>query len=685
MATQPTNNAVPSESPRDLKYNAGKIDEFVTSFAKKYQDRLGGEHYTIEGIKDLALQQIFNLGWNLKGTFQAGGTITAPGDLLQDTSANIWYRWDDLGSLPKAVPPGSTPSSSGGVGDGKWIPVDVSDVLRRDLSKPDGLKFIGRCATVVDLRATEPTVNKQMISLVEYTTGTGFGGGFLWYDNTDTTSADNGVDVFVTSGGKRWKRLSSRVTLLDAGGVPGTDSSVALQRLVDAMKGKTVVIPGGDFIFAGITLNNSSYNNTSFICEGNLLLKQRASTTENNAGMPAFVGFLLKDVFNISGNLKVNGRRSLQPLEEHIYCVGVAGGGDINLNLDLKEIKGDGVYVSQSDWLSNSTITNGLILTGSVENSALDGRNAVSIISANNFHVKMTYRNVGGVVNVQQPGGIDLEPNFDYQTITNGIIDVTAVNCNYGVCVFGKSYNVKNVSIRASLSSCNPFLSRFRDCDIDIGIDNSSYAGNLDTCTGSNVRIRHSNCQNGFDVGWRGEVNNCNVSVIGDLWTAYVARTGKIKGGSLRWEAYSCVTGGAGIALRIDTPQDGAAYTISGTRFSCSVPYDSVVQYASRNAGGLITFSQCGFDNSNLSAWSNWGAAVSGQLANVRDSKTVICNGFSSSNAQPGVGYYVAGDFVKANTFTISGGKVQLGWLRITNGSAHVAGTDWTPLFGTTS
>lgn len=40
MATQPTQNAVPSESPRDLKFNAGKIDEFVTSFVQQYIDRL---------------------------------------------------------------------------------------------------------------------------------------------------------------------------------------------------------------------------------------------------------------------------------------------------------------------------------------------------------------------------------------------------------------------------------------------------------------------------------------------------------------------------------------------------------------------------------------------------------------------------------------------------------------------
>ena len=560
-----------------------------------------------------------------------------------------------------------------------------------DLAASDGFKLVGRCATVATLRTTEPTINKQMVSLVEYTTGTGYGGGILWYDNTDTTSADNGVDVFVTTGGKRWKRLSSRITLLDAGGVPGTDSSIALQRLVDAKKGKLVIVPDGEFIYAGVTLNGSTYNNTQFLCEGVLKLKQRASyattpvTYENNFG-GGFVGLVLKDVFNVSGHLRLDGQRAVQPNEEHIYCVGIAGGGGFDYTGSIKEIRGDGFYISQSDWLSNSTITDGFMFKGTITNTSLDGRNAISVISCNNFKIDATFENVGGVVGGnQQPGGIDFEPNFDYQTITNGMVDITASSCNYGVCIFGKSYNVKNVSIRATLSACNPYLSRWRDCNIDIGVDNSTLAGNIDTCIGGSVVIRHSNCTNGVDVGWRGEVTNCGVKIVGDLWTNYVCRTGKIKGGSLRWEAYNCVSGGTGIALRIDTPQDGAAYTIVGTTFSCCVPYDSVVQYAARNAGGLITFSQCGLGNSNLATWSNWGAAVSGQLANVRDSNTVICNGFSTSTAQPGVGYYVAGDFVKANTFTIASGKVQLGWLRITTGSAHVAGTDWTPFFGTTS
>lgn len=89
MTTQPTNLPVPSESPRDLKFNAGKIDEFVTSLALQYIDRFGNAHYTLEGLKQLVLQQIYNLGWNTVGTFQDGAIISAAGDIIQDESTGV--------------------------------------------------------------------------------------------------------------------------------------------------------------------------------------------------------------------------------------------------------------------------------------------------------------------------------------------------------------------------------------------------------------------------------------------------------------------------------------------------------------------------------------------------------------------------------------------------------------------
>lgn len=55
------------------------------------------------------------------------------------------------------------------------------------------------------------------------------------------------------------------------------------------------------------------------------------------------------------------------------------------------------------------------------------------------------------------------------------------------------------------------------------------------------------------------------------------------------------------------------------------------------------------------------------------------------ASAQPSTGTYVFGMFVQNTGPAISGGKVLLGWSRLTNGSGHTAGTDWTPVYGTTS
>lgn len=142
MATQPTNLPVPSEAPRDLKFNAGKIDEFVTSLVNTYIDRFGKQHYTIEGLRWLAQQAISQYGWIPVGTFQAGATLTLPNQILKDETDGEYYRWD--GSfLPsgKVVPAGSTPASSGGMGIDKWLSVGDS-LLRSELASTSGASLV---------------------------------------------------------------------------------------------------------------------------------------------------------------------------------------------------------------------------------------------------------------------------------------------------------------------------------------------------------------------------------------------------------------------------------------------------------------------------------------------------------------------------------------------------------------
>ncbi|WP_241696782.1 tail fiber/spike domain-containing protein [Citrobacter freundii] len=132
MSTTPSNLPVPSEKPQDLKFNAGKIDEFVTSMARQYIDRFGVTHYTIEGLRWMAQQAIAEFGYITMDSFQAGATLTLSNQVLRDTSNGEYYRWD--GIFPKTVPAGSTPDSTGGVVTGAWVGVGDAS-LRFDLTK----------------------------------------------------------------------------------------------------------------------------------------------------------------------------------------------------------------------------------------------------------------------------------------------------------------------------------------------------------------------------------------------------------------------------------------------------------------------------------------------------------------------------------------------------------------------
>jgi hypothetical protein len=88
--------------------------------------------------------------------------------------------------------------------------------------------------TIGDLRATEPTLPNQRVSTGGHTV-VGIGGREFYWQQSDTTSADNNGTVIVTAGGKRWKSLNpSVVSVDDFGARDATDSIVAIQAAIDS-------------------------------------------------------------------------------------------------------------------------------------------------------------------------------------------------------------------------------------------------------------------------------------------------------------------------------------------------------------------------------------------------------------------------------------------------------------------
>lgn len=153
MATQPTQDAVPSESPRDLKFNAGKIDEYVTSMGWTYTDRFGVKHYTIEGNNYLSQQAMAAYGYVILSgkTFTTGATINNPNEVLLNTADGEYYKWTgSFVSGPKVVPANSTPSGTGGVGPGAWVGVGDAS-LRAALAAPGGVDLVNGAAKQNDV------------------------------------------------------------------------------------------------------------------------------------------------------------------------------------------------------------------------------------------------------------------------------------------------------------------------------------------------------------------------------------------------------------------------------------------------------------------------------------------------------------------------------------------------------
>ncbi|WP_432445913.1 glycosyl hydrolase family 28-related protein [Enterobacter asburiae] len=173
MATQPTQDPVPSESPRDLKFNAGKIDEFVTSMGWTYTDRFGQKHYTIEGINYLSQQAMAAYGYViLTGkTFTTGATINNPNEVLLNTADCEYYKWTgSFASGGKVVPANSTPAGTGGIGPGAWIGVGDAS-LRAALAAPGGVDLVNGAVSQEALSSQDAGKGDAMVGVKQPFTG----------------------------------------------------------------------------------------------------------------------------------------------------------------------------------------------------------------------------------------------------------------------------------------------------------------------------------------------------------------------------------------------------------------------------------------------------------------------------------------------------------------------------------
>jgi len=71
---------------------------------------------------------------------------------------------------------------------------------------------------------------------------------------------------------------------------------------------------------------------------------------------------------------------------------------------------------------------------------------------------------------------------------------------------------------------------------------------------------------------------------------------------------------------------------------------------------------------------------IEGSDPAATDFREVLNACLTEASAMPTTGKYVRGHVVVNTSPSLSAGKVTVGWIRLTTGSGHVSGTDWSPL-----
>ena len=166
------------------------------------------------------------------------------------TRANKMPAFDSAGNPIVVIPPSGS----------------ASDVLI-ELAKPDGEKNIGECQTIAQLRAIEPSYDKQRITVREHTANTGYGGGQFRAVLAGTGYTDNNGTVIKTSGGAAWVRMNvGYISPYMFGALPRVDATTptahtAINAAIAAAISQNTIIDGLGATFninAGCFVNNTS-------------------------------------------------------------------------------------------------------------------------------------------------------------------------------------------------------------------------------------------------------------------------------------------------------------------------------------------------------------------------------------------------------------------------------------------
>lgn len=221
MATTPTNKPIPSEDPRDLKFNAGKIDEEVNGSADYYTDRFGVQRLTNTGRSNQFYsaqldranrfeQFLLSSGYVFLGDYEDGP--------FQFSERNQYIRYNNqYYRLNASTDVGFTTTGT----DATSFANDVThfvlmdgDTLRQNLGSGDGFKLVGQVSSFESLKSIQPYSGQRILLSGFYSGETKGNGEFV---GVSGSAEDVPGQIAVVNANWYWKRITQVVKTSDCG------------------------------------------------------------------------------------------------------------------------------------------------------------------------------------------------------------------------------------------------------------------------------------------------------------------------------------------------------------------------------------------------------------------------------------------------------------------------------------
>lgn len=259
--------------------------------------------------------------------------------------------------------------------------------------------------------------------------------GFFYRDDADTSSADNGGTIIVSSNAKRWKRFYDGLVdaawfgiVADWDGATGTDNTPRFQNAINycISNNKNLFIPPSkkQYMINGVGSGLAPNTDGGLVVNGSLVLFMYGATLKiNNTSSSSYVGINIrnaKDVAIVGG--AIEGDRL-----NHIGTTGEQGHGLVITGSDRVYIRDVNIFNCWGDSIgirTDGNPTNKNIVLDNVTSNAAR-RNGLTVQLVDGMQVlNCKFLNTSGTA---PQAGVDVEPNPLEGTAKN----ITFQNCYF--------------------------------------------------------------------------------------------------------------------------------------------------------------------------------------------------------------------------------------------------------------